>query len=111
MTPRDPLTTLGVRAIVQRHITDEETVSFEGVYAGDDEARLAVTNQLALCREHMIQQNERVILVHQKKLEQMDATIAAKGVEVRELERQLADLRGTAKRRGLADARPINGAD
>lgn len=104
MTPHEPLTTPGVRAIVQRHLTDEETVSFEGVYASDEAARQAVTDQLALCRAHMIAQNEEVHLVHRKKSEELNTAILAKGEELKRLESALAELKRTGKRAGLSPA-------
>lgn len=102
-----------VKAIVQRHITEEETVSFEGLYVSDVVAREAVTEQLALCRAHMIRFNEEVRLVDQKKAAELAAEIEVKGEAVRKLNTELTALRDeivkTRKRGGMALAEPATG--
>lgn len=84
---------LYVKATVQRHVTDEETVCFEGTYPRTDEALDAVSGQLALVRAHMAKYNEEVHLVSQKKAAELDAALAAKGEELAAAERKLADVR------------------
>lgn len=85
--------TPGVRATVQRHVTEEETVAFEGLYESNEAACEAVTAQLALCRFHMAEYNEQVILLHRKKSDELDAAIIEKGAELKRVEGQLADAR------------------
>jgi len=97
MVDRESLTAPGVRATVQRHVTGEETVCFEGLYLGDDEARLAVANQLALCRAHMAQYNEEVRLIHDRKSQELDEQIAMKGEELKRVESQVADAHARLK--------------
>ena len=79
-----------VRATVQRHITDEETVCFEGHYGSEAEARTAVTAQLALCRDHMARYNTEVRLVDEAKSQELTETLAAKGEEIKRLDGEIA---------------------
>lgn len=88
----EPLPLGQIRACVTRHVSDEESVQFEGVYASDSEAREAVTLQLTLVRDHMTRYNEDVRLVHEKKSQELDDTLAAKGEEIKRLEKRVEEL-------------------
>ena len=80
-----------IKATVQRRVTDEEFVTFEGTYDSDADARWAVTAQLDLCRTHMIALNERVRAVHETKSTELEARLASQGDALATLNRQLAD--------------------
>ena len=82
----------GIRVIVQRHLTEDETVSFDGTFPTTAEAEAAATTQLALVREHMARYNAEVRLVDQKKADELAADIEAKGEQVKRLTADLADL-------------------
>lgn len=84
MSP-ERLTSPGVRVTVQRHITDEETICFEGFFGDTMQAEQAAASQLKLCRDHMVRYNEDVHLVHEKTLKELEERIATKGEELKKL--------------------------
>jgi len=78
---------------VQRHITEEETVAFEGLYPTNGDALVAASAQLALCRDHMARYNAEVRLLDQTKADELTATITAKGEELKDISSQLTTAR------------------
>lgn len=96
------LATLGtgysVKATVQRHVTDDETVCFEGIYMDSATAEMAVTKQLALCRDHMAKYNAEVRLVDQAKADELDKAIQEKGDVVKKLTQEIAQATATLEK-------------
>lgn len=80
-----------VKATVVRTVTDEEQVRFDGEYETDDLARTAVTAQLALCRDHMVQYNEQVRAIDEKKASELAELILARDAELKRLDALLVD--------------------
>ena len=79
-----------VKATVQRHVTEDETICFEGAYKDSTEAEIAVASQLALCRLHMAKYNEEVRAIDQKKSEELERDIQEKGEVVKKLNQEIA---------------------
>lgn len=82
-----------IKATVVRTLSDEEQVRFEGEFASVDDANAAVESHLALCRAHMVRLNEDVRAVDQKKREELESAIEAKGDELKALDQALAEKR------------------
>ena len=88
----EPLTVPGVRVVVTRHLTDEESIQFESFFAQPAEAEMVAASQLALVRDHMRRYNEEVLLIDQKKSAELTEEIAAKGEDVTRLKREIEEL-------------------
>lgn len=80
---------MSVKTVVLRTLSEEEQVRFEGEFADTAAAETAVDSQLALLRRHMIELNERVRKIDEEKSTALTTELAAKGEELKRLEREI----------------------
>ena len=89
-----------IKATVQRHITGEETICFEGEYPEPALALESVTAQLALCREHMTKYNTEVHLVSQAKEQELETSLTTKGEELSTIKKQIIEAQAQLDKLG-----------
>ena len=80
---------MSVKTTVLRTLSEEEQVRFEGEFESAADAEAVVDSQLALLRRHMIELNERVRKIDEEKSVALTAELAAKGEELKRLDREI----------------------
>jgi len=80
------------RVVAQRRVSEEEQLSVECYAPTVEEARSVLRSILFDFRAHMIEYNEKVVLVQQEQLRKIETMIEERGAEARRIEEHIHAL-------------------
>lgn len=90
------------RVVIQRRVTEEEQISVECYEETKEAAEETFDLFMAAMRRHMLEHNERVVLITQGRLTQLERQIEARAEELRDLEAQLEETAAGSPQRSPA---------
>jgi hypothetical protein len=79
------------RVVIQRRVTEEEQLSIECYEKTREDATETFDTVMASMRRHMLEHNERVVMVQQDRLVKLERMIEHRAEELRELDVQLEE--------------------
>ena len=99
------------RVVAARRVSEEEQLSVECYAPTIVEARSALRDFLADFRAHMVEYNEKVVLVQQEHLGKIEAMIEERGAEARRIEAEIEGLIARKQSITHPDAEDTSDAD